>query len=180
MEERILWHETRSLHHACEAHDMGASMAEGTPPAIWYAAWIKALHQIHSVLDAHSPNSLIRAERLLEDLKTSGYEIPELEAASEYANSLKTQNDFDGAVYVLAGAHLMGGEVMRKRLIGYPTKHLEWDDRKTSIQDLQKFRTRGDIVEEAAACFYALLKVMDEITETYRLGEEDETIYKAN
>jgi len=180
MEERILWHKTRELHHACEEHRVGAVMSAGNPPMIWYAAWIKALHQIHSVLDMHSPDSLIRAERLGNDLWASGFDIPELKTATEYVNSLKTEEDFDGAIYVLAGAHLMGGEVMRRRLIDYPTTHLEWEDRKASLADLQIYRTRGDIVEEAKACFYALLKVMDEIVETYQIEEKDETIHKTS
>jgi hypothetical protein len=69
-----------------------------------------------------------------------------------------------GAAYVLTGAHLMGGEVMRRRLDGYPTSHLEWDDRKAALAVLQDFRKQEDIVQEARDCFAALLAVMDEIT----------------
>jgi hypothetical protein len=73
------------------------------------------------------------------------------------------EKDIAGAAYVLTGAHLMGGEIMRRRLVGYPTTHLEWDDRKAAIVELNKFREREDIVEESRKCFQALLKIMDEI-----------------
>jgi hypothetical protein len=52
---------------------------------------------------------------------------------------------------------------MRRRLVGYPTTHLEWDDRKAALVELNKFREREDIVEESKNCFHALLKIMDEI-----------------
>jgi hypothetical protein len=86
-----------------------------------------------------------------------------IRAANKYTNSLITEKDIAGAAYVLTGAHLMGGEIMRRRLVGYPTTHLEWDDRKAALVELNKFREREDIVEESKNCFHALLKIMDEI-----------------
>ena len=68
---------------------------------------------------------------------------------------------------LLTGAHLMGGEIMRRRLEGYPTRHLEWDDRKEALAVLQGYRTRDDITEEARDCFKALLAIMDEIKQLY-------------
>jgi hypothetical protein len=52
---------------------------------------------------------------------------------------------------------------MRRRLENYPTNHLLWDDRKAALVELNKFRERNDIAEEARECFYALLSIMDEI-----------------
>ncbi len=74
-----------------------------------------------------------------------------------------TEKDIAGAAYVLTGAHLMGGEIMRRRLVGYPTSHLEWPDRKAAISELMKFREREEIAQEARNCFQALLDIMDEI-----------------
>lgn len=68
-----------------------------------------------------------------------------------------------GAGYVLTGAHLMGGEIMRRRLDGFPTKRLEWDDRKAALAVLQSMRGRDDLADAARACFSALLASMDEI-----------------
>jgi hypothetical protein len=87
----------------------------------------------------------------------------------DYVASLNNEKAIAGAAYVLTGAHLMGGEIMRRRLEGFPTLHLEWDDRKESIAVLQSYRTRDDITEEARGCFQALLNVMDEIESLYTI-----------
>jgi heme oxygenase len=158
-----LWEATRDLHHACEEHPVGAAMASGQPPMAWYAQWVKALYQIHSVLDDHLPAEAHRCDRLLADLQLIGRPVPVVYAAAQYAASLTDEKRIAGAAYVLTGAHLMGGEVMRRRLQGFPTSHLEWDDRKAALAVLQTLRTREDIAQEARDCFAALLAVMDEI-----------------
>jgi len=158
----FLWKETRDLHHACEKHAFGSAMASGSPPWQWYSDWLQALLDIHRVIDEHSVNAIRRVERLEEDLKNA-FTPRDLTVAKNYANSLKTEQDIAGATYVLLGAHLMGGEVMRRKLIIYPTTHLEWEDRKVALQELQKIKERTDIVEQAKNCFHALLSTMDEI-----------------
>lgn len=165
-----LWEETRDLHHACEEHEVGGAMATGKPPRVWYAAWLRALFQIHTVLDLHAPKEIIRSFELLEDMSCMDVYVGELRAAQEYIKTLDNPKAIDGAIYVLTGAHLMGGEIMRRRLVDFPTKHLEWKDRKASISELQKYRTRDDITEEARACFQALLNIMDEIKHKYPNG----------
>ena len=167
MQVKPLWEETRELHHACEQHAVGGAMATGKPPHIWYAAWLVALLQIHSIIDEHMPNCLNRTDRLINDINSMQMELPKLEAAIVYTRSLTNEKRIAGAAYVLTGAHLMGGEIMRRRLEGFPTKHLEWDDRKEAIAILQQYRTRDDIGEEAKDCFRALLSVMDEIEDLY-------------
>lgn len=158
-----LWQQTRDLHHACEAHPVGAAMASGTPPRHWYAAWLDVLHQIHAAIDAHLPEAAHRAERAQADMVAMGLEIPRTEAAARYVQTLTDEQAIAGAGYVLTGAHLMGGEIMRRRLDGFPTQHLEWDDRKAALAVLQGFRDRDDLVSAARACFGALLASMDEI-----------------
>ena len=165
-----LWEETRDLHHACEEHDVGGAMATGKPPRVWYAAWLRALFQIHNVLDLHAPKEIIRAFEILEDMSCMDVYVGELRAAQAYIKTLDNDKAIDGAIYVLTGAHLMGGEIMRRRLEDFPTKHLEWNDRKASIAVLQTYRTRNDITEEARACFQALLNIMDEIKTKYPNG----------
>ena len=165
-----LWEETRELHHACEQHRVGGAMATGKPPLLWYAAWLVAIHQIHAIVDTHIPAVLNRTDRLLEDIAATGYKLPSSDAANTYIDSLIDEKRISGAAYVLTGAHLMGGEIMRRRLIGFPTKHLEWDDRKEAISILQQYRTRSDISEEAKDCFRALLAIMDEIETLYPLN----------
>jgi hypothetical protein len=165
-----LWEETRELHHACEQHRVGGAMATGKPPLLWYAAWLVAIHQIHAIVDTHIPTVLNRTDRLLEDITSTGYKLPPSAAATTYIDSLIDEKRISGAAYVLTGAHLMGGEIMRRRLIGFPTKHLEWDDRKEAISILQQYRTRSDISEEAKDCFRALLAIMDEIENLYNIN----------
>ena len=155
------------FYHACEEHAVGGAMATGNPPRIWYAAWLVALEQIHSVIDPHMPDCLNRTNRLAEDIIDMHIDLPLTEAAKVYTDSLTEEKRIAGAAYVLTGAHLMGGEIMRRRLVGFPTKHLEWDDRKEAIAILQGYRTRDDIGEEAKDCFRALLSVMDEIEHLY-------------
>ncbi len=167
--KKPLWEETRELHHACEQHAVGGAMATGKPPHIWYTAWLVALLQIHAVIDPHMPDILKRTDRIIEDIEEMlpVYRIPVLDAAIVYTKSLTDEKRIAGAAYVLTGAHLMGGEIMRRRLEGFPTKHLEWDDRKGAIGILQTYRTRDDIGEEAKDCFKALLAIMDEIESLY-------------
>jgi len=167
MQVKPLWEETRELHHACERHRVGGAMATGKPPRIWYTAWLVALNQIHSIVDPHMPDVLSRTDRLVEDINNTYIDLPLIEAAKVYILSLTDEKRIAGAAYVLTGAHLMGGEIMRRRLEGFPTKHLEWDDRKEAIAILQQYRTRDDIGEEAKDCFKALLTIMDEIERLY-------------
>lgn len=158
----LLWEQTRDLHHACEAHEVGSAMATGEPPKQWYANWVNALLAIHSHIDKYYSESIHRAERLKKDLE-SLIKPNNLSATDDYVLKLNDEKSIAGAAYVLTGAHLMGGEVMRRRLKNYPTAHLEWDDRKAALKELEKLRQREDVVEEARMCFAALLQIMDEI-----------------
>jgi heme oxygenase len=160
-----LWEATRDLHHACEAHPVGEAMAGGAPPVEWYAQWVQALHTIHSAVDPTLPPVLHRVARLEQDTIALGIDIPQNQAAAQYAQSLTDDAQLAGAAYVLTGAHLMGGEIMRRRLTGYPTSHLEWDDRPAALGELKVLRQRPDITQAARDCFAALLAVMDEIVE---------------
>lgn len=158
-----LWEATRSLHHACEEHAVGKAMASGNPPHLWYAEWLMALRAIHEVVDAGLPECLHRTSRLDQDISLMKVEGRTPSAAFSYAMSLTDEKKLAGAAYVLTGAHLMGGEIMRRRLESFPTNHLTWDDRKAALSELNKFREREDIAEEAKSCFHALLSIMDEI-----------------
>lgn len=158
----VLWKETRDLHHACEEHDVGAAMASGQPPIQWYTDWVRSLLEIHSVIDIHYPVVINRIDKLKLDLENLT-KPNDLVVAKQYAESLKTEKDIAGTAYVLTGAHLMGGAVMKKRLTDYPTKHLEWEDRKQALKVLNTLRSREDVIQEAKNCFATLLEIMDEI-----------------
>ena len=162
-----LWEATRDMHHACEAHAVGAAMASGNPPRAWYAAWLKALHQIHTVVDASLAEPLRRVDLLAEDLQACAEPVAPLRAAEVYAGQLVSPSALAGAGYVLTGAHLMGGEIMRRRLQGFPTAHLTWADRAQALGLLHALRAQEGIAPDARACFSALLAVMDEIEATW-------------
>jgi heme oxygenase len=171
-----LWEDTRDLHHACEAHPVGAAMASGKPPKQWYSSWLEMLYQYHYALDPHLPESVHRAERLSQDMISMDTPIEKSDVAKQYAATLVDEKSIAGASYVLTGAHLMGGEVMRRRLDGYPVKHLEWDDRKIALSVLQTLRVRTDISKEARDCFKALLDGMDEIVARYPVPIQQEAL----
>lgn len=128
-----LWQATRDMHHACEHHAVGAAMATGKPPLIWYAAWLQAMRQIHEVVDRSLDPALHRVHKLAVDILACEVSVPEIAAAKQYVQSLTTGPALAGAGYVLTGAHLMGGEIMRRRLQGLPTEHLTWDDRAQAL-----------------------------------------------
>ena len=96
----------------------------------------------------------------LQKMKCEVYTPP---AAYTYIQSLKNINDELGGCYVLTGAGLMGGAIMKKRLINYPTNHLEFADRGLALEYLKSWRNREELADPAKNCFYALLKIMDEI-----------------
>jgi hypothetical protein len=160
-----LWEATRDLHHACEEHPVGYAMSTGSPPIKWYADWLGALESIHAVIDPDLPSTLWRTDRITADIDTLRVEPLMLGCVKDYVEKLADPLTRAGAAYVLTGAHLMGGEVMRRRLVGYPTKHLEWEDRQAAIGELKKMRDREELTEPARECFQALLNVMDEILE---------------
>lgn len=161
-----LFDATRDLHHACEAHPVGAVMASGKPPRAWYAAWLAGLAVLHRVIDPTLPPVLHRVDRLEDDLAELDWQPVPIYPAEIYAASLTTGPALAGTAYVLTGAHLMGGEVMRRRLEGYPTRHLLWDDRPAAVAELREMRAREDIIDPARECFAGLLALMDWI-ETY-------------
>jgi hypothetical protein len=157
---------TRDLHHACEKHPVGAAMSSGKPPKQWYADWVAVLLAIHAYTDHLVPEAAQRAEQCLDDFNYMVYvegikpRCPPV--VLDYVRNMK-QDDLLAAAYVLTGAHLFGGEIMRKRLEGYPTQHLVWDDRKQVLAWFTPLRQREELAESARRCFAVLLAAMDTI-----------------
>ena len=162
-----LWNATRDLHHACEQHPVGGVMAVGKPPLIWYRAWLQVLLQLHEVVDKYLPSTVHRVDRIKADIATLGIDIQPIKTADIYASTLTNSTAIVGAAYVLTGAHLMGGEIMRRRLEGFPTEHLLWDSRPEALKCLTVLRESPEVIQPARDCFQALLDSMDEILEKY-------------
>lgn len=166
MNEQVkpLWESTRDLHHACESHAVGGAMSKGTPPRQWYSDWLGCLSMMHEVTDTECSEMIHRADRVKQDIEEMDVKPRFNKACEAYCEDLKKDADLrQGALYVLTGAHLMGGEIMRRRLVGFPVKHLEWVDRQAALGELKKYRERPELTPAARACFEALLRMMDEI-----------------
>jgi len=159
-----LWESTRDLHHACESHPVGNSMSKGEPPRQWYSDWLGCLSMMHHIIDKDVNQAIVRAEFVDKDIEEMDVKPRHNDACVTYCNQLKEDPILrQGAIYVLTGAHLMGGEIMRRRLIGFPVNHLQWEDRQEALRELKQFRERPELVDQARACFQALLNMMDEI-----------------
>lgn len=159
-----LWESTRDLHHACEAHPVGNAMSKGNPPRQWYSDWLGCLSMMHRIIDKDVEQIIVRADLVDKDIDEMDVKPRFNSACKLYCDQLEKDEMLrQGAIYVLTGAHLMGGEIMRRRLVGFPVNHVQWDDRQLAINELRKFRERPELVDQARACFQALLDIMDEI-----------------
>jgi len=81
--------DTKDLHHACEAHPVGAAMSRGdVDPQVW-ADWLGALFVVHETLDRYLPDELRRVDRLALDIEAMKPLSPRLnKAAVRYAAGL--------------------------------------------------------------------------------------------
>lgn len=158
---------TKDLHHACEQHPVGAAMSRGDIGEQWWADWLDVLHKIHSAIDPELPEPVRRTAALENDLANSVVKPRKNKAADKLQKSLKKDKHLrEAAYYVITGAHLMGGQVMRVTLKGrVPAEHLVIDSRKEWVDVWAPIRSREDLVDEARAVFSGLLDIMDEIQE---------------
>lgn len=164
-----LYEATIDLHRAVEQTAFGKSMADGTvTPANW-TYWLRALYDIHNVIDLTSPEPLHRAEEVRKDLiimYERGYESTPSPSIETYIQSLNNENQVLGAAYVLGGAHVMGGSIIMRIINGrLPCLHLNYNDeqRRSAILAVKTLRDRVDLIEPARDCFKSLLKVNREI-----------------
>lgn len=169
---KVLWHNTREWHHKCEEHPVGAAMSEGNPPREWYTSWLATLHTLHSSMDLIMPECAHRAAQLQQDIDEMGMDevfTPETAKQWEltFSQDLVHTDTILGFAYVLTGAHLMGGEIMRRRLEGFPVNHLTWDDRKETLAYLETLRHREELTSGAIKCFKALYRSMEEIQDKF-------------
>ena len=158
--------DTKDLHHACEAHPVGAAMSAGTVDEQTWADWLGCLFVVHETLDRSLPDELRRVDRIALDIAAMGDVKPTLnKAAVRYAAGLlESAYAIRAATYVFTGAHLMGGEVMRRRLEDrLPCAHLRWDDRRASLDLWRPYRECVGISAQARDAFAAILKMMDEM-----------------
>lgn len=162
---------TLDLHHAVEATAVGAAMASGRPPPLWYAGWLAMKGALHARLDPALAPASRRAAAYAADLAALGIAAPAPAAAAAHVAWIDATEDpaererrVTGAAYVMVGGALMGGEVIRRRLDpALPSKSFRSPDRATEMAMLQQYRQRADCVAEARACFQALIDACAEI-----------------
>jgi len=162
-----LYHATTDLHHDAEKHPFGVRMAEGTLSRQEWTDWLGAMGQLHLVLDPYLPPSLKRMHDLHMDQLLMLPLVPHysLEAA-ETASRLCEPELIGGLAYILSGANLRGGQVIRKRLmpLGFPCHHLTFEsDANAADAWLKKLREATELRVGAQEAFRAVLKIMDEI-----------------
>ena len=171
-----LFDTTRDLHHACEDHLVGGAMADGTISKQWWADWLLVLYQIHCEIDG-GPNDdeLSRTQELEVDLKASPVYSRFNHTANELIEKLRnSERHRTAARYVITGAHLMGGQVTRKRIAGrLPSAHLHYGNRRNLVAEWSPLRERVDLTDEAREIFQYLLWIMDEIL-LHDIGEGQE------
>ena len=161
-----LYDTTRDLHHACEMHLVGGAMSDGTVIKQWWADWLHALYLIHLEIDGDPRDDLLaRFEEIEIDIKGSPVSPRGTVIGQELADKLHENEKLRlAARYVITGAHLMGGQVMRKRIAGrLPCAHLHHGHRKELIKEWSPLRKRTDLTPEAREVFQYLLWIMDEI-----------------
>ena len=161
-----LYDTTRDLHHACEMHLVGGSMSDGTIDKQWWADWLLALYQIHMEIDDdRNEDMLSRVKQLEVDIKGSTVEPRENHVSQELATFIHNSPELRiAARYVITGAHLMGGQVIRKRIAGrLPCAHLHYGNRKALIEEWSPLRQRTDLTDAAREIFQHLLWIMDEV-----------------
>ena len=157
---------TRDLHHVCEDHPVGAAMSRGDVPTRWWADWLSALEAAHRAVDDDAPEPMRCADEIADDLAATDATPRPNNAAARLARHLACNADMRvAAQYVLVGAHLMGGQVVKKRIGDrLPTSHLQLNDRRALFETWRPLRDRVDLAEEARQVFRFLYAIMGEIT----------------
>lgn len=162
-----LYKATTELHHSAELHPFGQRMATGTLTRAEWANWLGAMLQIHLALDPYLPPSLKRAHDLQMDLA----EMLPLRAefspvAAGIVAALTDVELIGGLCYILSGANLKGGQVIRKRIepLGFPCHHLTFLS-ETAAADkwLKQLREVPALAKGAQDAFAAVLVLMTEI-----------------
>lgn len=166
--ENNLYHATTNLHHDAEKHPFGQRMAEGTLTRQEWVDWLGAMEQIHVALDPYLHPSLKRAHDIhMDQLMMLPLTPRHSEVADSIVKSLDNARLIGGLCYILSGANLKGGQVIRKKIepLGFPCNHLTFAPEDASPADkwLKRLRDATELAEGAKAAFIGVLKVMDEI-----------------
>jgi heme oxygenase len=160
---------TRDLHHSIEQTPFGLSMASGDIDPVEWTIWLRSLLDIHTVIDNWAPDALKRSNEVKNDLLVMydrGYSADSIEDVKLYVDNIKTDEQALGAIYVLGGAHVMGGAIIQKQINGkLPCSHLTYPDqtRRDAVAAVKSLRDRDELSEDARDCFKMLILIANHI-----------------
>jgi hypothetical protein len=166
--EQPLYEATRDLHHACEAHPIGATMSAGTVSEQVWCDWLEALRVIHKAIDEWVPPYVqVAGELTLDLVDMLPLQPRELLAPHVLAATLTTPERACGAAYVLVGAHRRGGQMMERTFAKagrtLPNRHVKFQDPAAAEAFVKALRLKGFLTDAARDTFQCLLDTMDEI-----------------
>jgi hypothetical protein len=157
-----------NIHRDAENHPFGKRMTAGDITLQEWADWIFACMQLQSSADDFLHPALRRTPQMLLDLGAMPTVEPHYsEAASEALTTLPTADLIGGIGYVLSGANVRGGQVIRKQLepLEFPVNHLTLtaSEMAAANEALNPLRDAFENSEGAQEAFRIMLRIMDEI-----------------
>jgi hypothetical protein len=140
-------------------------MSDGSISKQWWSDWLGALLAVHQVIDDEVDEILWRKEQLRVDVLCSSVAPRPNTQVDLFVVELKKRKSLrEASIYVLTGAHLMGGQVTRVRIGSrLPNAHLHFGERKDVSELWKPYRERTDLSDDAREVFSWLLKIMDEM-----------------
>lgn len=163
-----LYEYTTAAHHGAETSKLGGLLTSGTVSRQQWANWLHSELCLRENMDVFLPQSMRRSADLTMDLLSMG-DVKSNIIDTEFVWSIvvKTRNVqyLGGLLYIIGGANLRGGAVIRKTLepLGFPCRHLHWNPDEAFhadrwLKELREFSWLGDAANEA---FKDVVAVMD-------------------
>ena len=178
-ENQTLFKETLQLHHEAEAHSFGAAMSKGELSEQQWADWMGALTQLYVVIDPYLPDALKRTRDLFNDLLALSskeiyprYSYHADDVAGMIADGATNVGYVAGMCYILAGANLRGGQIVRKAVEkrDFPCSHLMFNEedvasKEAAMKWLDNLRasTGTAVIKGAQDAFADMIDIMEEI-----------------
>ena len=178
-ENQTLFKETIQLHHEAESHEFGAAMSKGELSEKQWADWMGALSQLYVVIDPYLPEPLKRTRDLFNDLLELSskeiyptYSFHAADVAGSITDGATNVGYIAGMCYILAGANLRGGQIVRKAVEkrSFPCSHLMFNEedvasKETAMEWLDNLRasTGTEVIKGAQDAFADMIDIMEEI-----------------
>jgi heme oxygenase len=166
-----LYDATTDVHHDAQETIFGKKMAEGVLTRQEWGDWLNAMAAIHRELDPFLPAACRRLPELTRDLiELADVQPAQLPATRAVLTPLFTEGPayIGGLSYVMCGANLRGGAVVRKALAktGLPCHHLYFsrEDAFAADQWLKRIREYPQLEAASRQAFGNILLIMKEIS----------------